>query len=115
MARSRKVAFTEEAAGRVAKATLAYERGNRDQSPVRFRHVADESPIRLGKTTGLWEKGTTTTITLYENGTPPDETAADPPLTLTDCVNKFGDVEADRWVALLQGPAGRWYLIAAEC
>lgn len=116
MARQRKVAFTEDAAARVAKATLAYERGNRDQSPITFRQVSDDGdPIRIGKTTAAWDKGTLATITLYEAGTPPNETANSPAETIQDAVNKFGDVEADRWVAVARGQNGSWYLIAAEC
>lgn len=117
MAKSRKVAFNEEAAGRVARATLAYERGNRDQSPIKFRTVSDDGgdPIRLGKTTAQWLKGTLATITLYENGTPPNETAASPAETLADCVNKFADVPSGKWVAVAKAANDSWYLIAAEC
>jgi hypothetical protein len=114
MAKTRKVAFTEEAAGRVAKATLAYERGNRDQSPIHFRTVGDDGdPIRIGKTTATWTKGTLATVTLYESGTPPSETAADQ--TLPQCVNKFADVPSGKWVAVARAANGSWYLIAAEC
>ncbi|MFM8494792.1 MAG: hypothetical protein ACKOEM_04620 [Planctomycetia bacterium] len=43
----------------MAAATLAYERGNRDQPPIRFRTaVGDEAggslPIRLAQTSGVW-------------------------------------------------------------
>lgn len=114
MARQRKVAFTEDAASRVARATLAYERGNRDQSPVRFRQVADDGdPIRLGKTTAQWAKNTLATITLYEGGEPPNETEEGG--TLENCVNKFGTVASNRWVAVARAANGSWYLIAAEC
>lgn len=59
MAAQKKVALTEDAARRVAAATLAYERGNRDQPPIRFRTaVGDEAggslPIRLAQTSGVW-------------------------------------------------------------
>lgn len=116
MARQRKVAFTEDAAARVAKATLAYERGNRDQSPITFRQVSDDGdPIRIGKTTAQWSKGTLATITLYEAGTPPGETANSPAETIEDAVNKFADVPNNKWVALARAANGSWYLIAAEC
>lgn len=115
MAKSRKVAFNEEAAGRVARATLAYERGNRDQSPIVFRQPSDDGePVRIGKTPNSeWAKGTTKTITLWEAGTPPSETQGGG--TLEGCVNKFGTVGANKWVALMRGVNGRFYLIAAEC
>jgi hypothetical protein len=116
MAKTRKVAFTEEAAGRVARATLAFERGNRDQSPIRFRTASDEGdPIRIGKTTATWLKGTLATITLYEDGTPPSETTASPAETLEECVNKFADVPSNKWVSVARAANGSWYLIAAEC
>lgn len=116
MARQRKVAFTEDAAARVAKATLAFERGNRDQSPITFRQVSDDGdPIRIGKTTAQWNKGTLATITLYEGGTPPSETANDPAETIEDAVNKFADVPMNKWVALAKAANGSWYMIAAEC
>jgi hypothetical protein len=114
MAKTRKVAFTEDAANRVARATLAYERGNRDQSPINFRTVGDDGdPIRIGKTPTEWTKGTTKTITLWETGTPPNETQGGG--TLEGCVNKFGTVGANKWVALMRGVNGKFYLIAAEC
>ncbi len=113
---SNKVAFTGDAAARVARATLAYERGGRDKAPIKFRQVGDEGdPVRLGKTTTAWDKGSLATIELYEQGTPPTEAKKLPPDTLEECVNKFADVEADRWVIVARGRNGYWYLIAAEC
>ncbi|MSY53587.1 MAG: hypothetical protein F2705_03945, partial [Actinobacteria bacterium] len=45
------VAFNEDGARRVIAATKAYEAGNRNMSPVKFRQVSDDSePVRLGKT-----------------------------------------------------------------
>lgn len=115
MARSRKVAFTEDAAARVAKATLAVERGGRDQSAVYFRQPGgdDGEPIKIGKTTSTWNKGTLATITLYNGGTPPAETAEGG--TVENCVNKFGTVASGKWVAIAQAANGYWYLIASEC
>lgn len=115
MARTRKVAFNEESAARVAKATLAYERGNRDMPPIKFRDVGDDGgePVRIGKTPTEWVKGTTKTITLWETGTPPNETQGGG--TLAGCVNKFGTVAAGKFVAVMLGANGSYYLIAAEC
>ena len=109
----RKVRFTEEAARRVAAATLAYERSGRDQPPIHFRQGGDDGePIRLGKTTAIWNKGSVATIQLWEGGTPGSETQTG---TLAGCVNKFANVASGKWVAVARGPLNGWYLIAAEC
>jgi hypothetical protein len=72
-------------------------------------------PVRLGKTTASWNKGALATINLYPAGTPGSESrGADAP-TLEDCVNKFADVPADKWVIVAIAPNDAWYLIAAEC
>jgi hypothetical protein len=112
---ARKVTFNENDARRIAAATRAYERGNRDQPPIKFRAAGgdDGEPVRIGKTSTEWAKGTTRTITLWETGTPPDETQGGG--TLEGCVNKFGTVGANKWVALMRGVNGKFYLIAAEC
>lgn len=112
---ARKVTFNESDARRIAAATRAYERGNRDQPPIKFRAAGgdDGEPVRIGKTSTEWAKGTTRTITLWETGTPPDETQGGG--TLEGCVNKFGTVGANKWVALMRGVNGKFYLIAAEC
>jgi hypothetical protein len=102
----------------MAAATRAYERGNRDQSAVMFRQGGDDGgdPVRLGKTTSAWNKGTLATIELYEEGTPPNETKkASPTDTLTNCVNKFANVTTGKWVIVARGGNGYWYLISAEC
>jgi hypothetical protein len=110
------VRFSEGDARRIAAATRAYERGNRDMAPVRFRDPGgDGDPIRIGKTTATWAKGTLATITLYESGTPPSETTGSPTQTLENCVNKFGDVQNNKWVSVARAANGSWYLIAAEC
>lgn len=72
-------------------------------------------PVRIGKTTATWTKNTLATITLYESGTPPNETTGSPTQTLQNCVNKFGDVQANKWVSVARAANGSWYLIAAEC
>jgi hypothetical protein len=72
-------------------------------------------PIRIGKTTSTWTKGSLATITLYESGTPPNETTGSPTQTLENCVNKFGDVQSGKWVSVARAANGSWYLIASEC
>jgi hypothetical protein len=75
--------------------------------------VAGDIPTtRLGKTTADWDKGTTATITLWDDGEPDAEAAGG---TLAGCVNKYTDVLADKWVHVSRAANGKWYLIAAEC
>jgi hypothetical protein len=108
------VAFSEDGARRVIAATKAYEAGNRDMPGIRFRDVGDDNPVRLGKTSAAWNKGTTATINVWESGTPPSESQTSG-VTLANCVNKFANVSSGKWVMLAYGGAGAWYLIAAEC
>ena len=109
------VAFSEDGARRVIAATKTVEAGDRSMPPIRFRQAGgdDGEPVRLGKTGGIWSKGGLHTITLYEGGTPPNETTNF--ATLTDCVNKFSTVGAGKWVMVAKAANGSWYLIAAEC
>ena len=104
---------------RIGRAVAAYERGNRDRKPQAMpRAWGDDGgePIRIGKTTAVWAKGTTATIELYEEGTPPNETKKSPTAdTLTGCVNKFANVASGKWVAVAKAANGSYYLIAAEC
>lgn len=113
----RGVLITRESARRIQRVVQRIEGGSRDIPPLPLRTASDDGgdPIRVGKTTASWDKGTLATVTLYENGTPPNETATSPAETLADCVNKFADVQADKWVALARAANGSWYLIAAEC
>lgn len=113
-----RVHLTPESASRVASAVRRVEQGGRDVPPVHFRQVGDEGgdPVRLGKTTATWTKGTTATIELYEEGTPPSEAKKSPTAdTLADCVNKFATIASGKWVIVARGGNGYWYLIAAEC
>jgi hypothetical protein len=115
---ARRVSFTETDARRIAAATRAYERGNRNQPPIMFRQAGDDGVgerVRLGKTTADWDKGALATIELYEEGTPPAEGKKDPPDTIENCVNKFVDVAEDKWVIVAKAGNDYWYLIAAEC
>jgi hypothetical protein len=109
------VAFSEDGARRVIAATKAHEAGNRDMPGIRFRDAGgDDDPVRLGKTTAAWNKGTTATINIWEDGSPPNETQTSG-ATLTDCVNKFAYVAGGKWVMVAKGANGSYYLIAAEC
>jgi len=107
--------FTKKSAQRISRAVISYEQGQRDQPGVRLGSMADDfEPVRLGKTTETWNKGDLADIELYEDGEPGSETISTPTL-LKDCVNKFANVAADRWVIVALGPHGAYYLMAAEC
>jgi hypothetical protein len=69
-------------------------------------------PVRLGKTTATWTKGTSTTIDIYESGSAGSETISSGTVTAW---NKFATVASGKWVSLARGPFDAWYLIAAEC
>lgn len=109
------VAFSEDGARRIIAATKAVEAGSRDMPPIKFRQVADDGggSTKVGKTTETWPKNTVATIALYDGGTPPEETREDD-ATLAQCVNKFDDVPADRWVVVCQATNGYWYLVEYE-
>jgi hypothetical protein len=115
----RPTTLTRGAVKRIARAVNAYERGNRDIPPRKFRSYGvgggEEGTVRLGKTTAAWNKGSLATITLYEGGVPPAETASSPAETLEQCVNKFSNVESGKWVIVALGANQAWYLIASEC
>jgi hypothetical protein len=117
MAGERKVAFTEDAARRVGAATLAYERGNRDMPPIRFRTGGDDGgdggePPRLGTIAATWTKNTNATVTQINA----DGTALSPTVTFT-ATNYFATVTVPsgtrKVLCLFVG--GRWLLAAAEC
>jgi len=108
------VAFSEDGARRVIAATKAHEAGVRDMPGVRFRDVGDDDPVRLGKTSAAWTKGTTATINVWESGTAGSETQTSG-VTLTGCVNKFANVATGKWVIVARCQNGSYYLIAAEC
>ena len=112
------VGFTRQDAARISNAVRTVERvGNTGVGPYTpYRgDDGDGDPVRLGKTTAAWAKGTLAAITLYEEGTPPGETEKSPPETLEKCVNKFANVAAGKWVIVAKAANGSWYLISAEC
>lgn len=115
---SRPAAFTRDSARRIQRVVQIVENGDRSQPPTSLGRMAgdDGEPVRLGKTTASWTKGTLATIELWEEGTPPSEAARSPAaLTLENCVNKFADIDADKFVIVARGLNGYWYLISAEC
>jgi hypothetical protein len=116
MAGERKVAFTEDAARRVAAATLAYERGSRDMPPIKFRQAGGDDgggePPRLGTIAATWTKNTTATVTQINA----DGTALSPTVTFT-ATNYFATVTVTSGTrkVLCVFVGDRWLLTAAEC
>lgn len=116
----RPTTLTRGAVKRIARSVNAYERGDRDIPPRKFRSYGvgggdGGEPVRLGKTTAVWNKGDVAKIDLYEEGEPGIEAKASPAETLEFCVNKFANVQADKWVIVALAGNDAWYLIAAEC
>ena len=116
MASPRKVSWNENDARRVAAATLAYERGNRDMPPIRFRTGGDdggggEEP-RLGTISATWNKGSTATVTQVNA----DGTSLSPTVTFT-ATNWFATVTVTSGTrkVLCVFVGDRWLLVAAEC
>ena len=108
--------ITPQSLARISRAIGRLDSSRRNVAAARIRTAyGDGDPVRLGKTTAAWNKGTLATITLYEEGTPPNETPASPPVTLPGCVNKFANIAADKWVMLAVGTNGTHYVISAEC
>lgn len=114
MAGERKVAFTEDAARRVAAATLAYERGSRDMPPIRFRQPGsdDSEEPRLGTISATWDKGEEATVTQIQA----DGTALSPTVTFL-AKNHFATVTVNSGTkkVLCVFVGDRWLLVAAEC
>lgn len=109
---------SRESMRRIGRVVQHYEHGERNRGglPLPRAWGADGGdPIRIGKTTATWDKGTLATIELYEEGTPPSEGKKTPAETIEECVNKFATVQANKWVAVAKAGNGSWYLIAAEC
>jgi len=85
--------------------------------PVRLQQLqrpGGGGAMRLGKVTATWNKDSLRDVVVYGGGEALAEEAASPPVVVTECVNKFVTVHADRWV-IIGKMHGRWYLIAAEC
>lgn len=111
-----RVHLTPDSARRIGAAVVRVEQGGRDVPPVRFRQAGgdDSDPVRLGRTSAVWNKGTLATITIWEGGTPPNENSTVGG-TIANCVNKFATVPSGKFVMLARAGNGSWYLIAAEC
>lgn len=115
----RPTTLTRNAVKRIGRAVNAYERGDRNIHPRKFRSYGggggEGEPVRLGKTTEAWNKNTLATIELYEEGDPLDEQKKTPAETIEDCVNKFANIAANKWVLVALAGNGSYYVFAAEC
>jgi hypothetical protein len=69
-------------------------------------------PVRLGKTSAVWNKGTSATIDIWGSGSAGSETFSSGTVTAW---NKFVTVPSGRWVMLAKAANDAWYLISAEC
>lgn len=80
-----------------------------------IRIGGDGGRMRIGKTSpgSAWTKGTLADISIYEDGTPPNETSSNE--TISDVVNHWADVPANKWVGIQQAANGHYYLVVAEC
>jgi hypothetical protein len=77
-------------------------------------HQPDSSSrLRIGKTTATWNKGTLATITLWETGTPPNETQGGG--AIENVVNKWATVASGKWVGIQLAKNGSYYLVVSEC
>jgi hypothetical protein len=113
------VKFSEGDARRIAAATRAFERGNRDMPPIQFRSAGDDGgQVRIGQVSADWAMGKCATVNVYESqpscsSTPTYPTANSPAETIEDVRNVSRDVLANSLVVIAQAPNGFWYLIEA--
>ncbi|NBT36378.1 MAG: hypothetical protein EBT03_12735 [Betaproteobacteria bacterium] len=70
--------------------------------------------LHLCKTTSEFAKGTTATLNVWEDGTPPNETQTSG-FTIENVVNKYATIAANKFVSVARHGNGYWYVIAAEC
>lgn len=111
---TRGVRFTEDGARRIVAATRAFEAGDRDAPPIKFRDVGgdDGGELRIGKVASAWSIGTCATVTLWERtGTSCSPTEKDPAETVENVVNLSYDVPAGSWVVIGEAADGKWYLV----
>ena len=96
-----------------------------------YRHAINQSPgqkpdriyienrrddgafVRLCKTSAAWNKGTTATLDVWEEGTPPGETQSTGE-TIADCVNKIKYIKSGLFVIVAKAQNGSWYLVESE-
>jgi len=111
-----------ESVRRLNKALQKYEQGNRNISAPRLRTAFDDPlPIRIGRTTEDWSKGTTQDVELiYENecgvGDCGSSSGSGSGGGTLEAINLSYDVAANTDVILASAKNGCWYMIeAADC
>ena len=104
---------------RIGRAVAAYERGDRNRKPQDMPRGWDDKPRLFvwSKTTAFWGKNTEQCLDAYDgsSGESPNVPKKFTPAKQIDAWNLFGPVPDDRWVVLVKGPGGVYYLLAAEC
>lgn len=68
-------------------------------------------PVRLCKTSAVWNRDTIATLNVWEAGTPPGETQSTG--QTVDAVNKMHKVASGTWVIVARAVNGTWYLVEA--
>lgn len=117
------VKFTEGAARRIVAATRAYERGSRDQPPIRFRQTGGDGGdgnIRYGRISETWTKGEylgVEQLTIDGEVIPGGSfTAFNPFVTVRVPVPSVQNNYATSYRKVACGLAGdTWILLATEC
>lgn len=140
---ARRVTFNETDAGRISKAVRAYERGNRDMPPIKFRTVSDEGgsglPIRLARFAGAWTNdplmgANVKNVMLYRKVIPADPLVPEDPnewepeldaegfpivVTAVNLLAWAGSAQQDvlKWCYVTKASTDSqfWIMIGAEC
>jgi hypothetical protein len=102
-----------ESARRIARAVQAYEQGKRDDVAPRLKRGFDEGdPVKIGRTTEKWAKGTTTELELiYREDC---EDAGGSGGETLEAHNLSYDVVVGATCIVALGQNGCWYLVEAE-
>ena len=113
----RPVRFSRAAAKRVGRVVRAYEQGDRSMPAQGMHWMPDDpEPIRIGKTMSTWTKGTTATITLWdEGGMGTEAVRTEGGAETLQAQNLLCTVESGRFVLLGFARNLGWYLLNWEC
>lgn len=102
-----------ESARRIARAVQAYEQGWRDDRAPRLKRSFDDNdPVRIGKTTEKWAKGSTTELELvYELDCDEEGSSGG---DIQEAHNLAFDVNEGVHCVIALAGNGCWYLVEAE-
>ena len=102
--------FDRQSMRRISAAVQKSE-GVKDRKGNKWYPVKDGgATLQIGKTTAKWSKFTEATVEVYSKKTRTPLTKEDGSKQTADVFNLFAEIQADKWVAWMDG-----YLIAAEC